>query len=471
MYYFHDIPPEEGGPLPEGIKRLMKKIKEMSEDNREIESHEVDSYEEMDTSDDYWGGEEEVATSRNDYKSRIDYYVEANKPMMAIFFSYFNMLSHNRINEDTKVVDGIELRGIINSDSTFIDYLPDYPPLTFTYTAMVGLPNGNVISAVFQAFRESNQIRNVIRLSSIDDDYLKSEMIYNMLFEKAVNSSNLKGSYLTIEDEHLHWKIRTLKELTFDDVFLPDDLMEDLETFTKLYDNKKVLQRYMFSGVPGTGKTESTRAISHILNQKGVTIIKTNICKIIKQKFDLAKILAPCVIILDDIDLYLGDRNSTSVSPLLGAFLDILDGVDKLPDDIGVIASTNAPHLIDLAAQRPGRFNKVLFFDELTSENIVNIIKKSLTSMNNKYDNVTENDIALLTNAKLVDFLKERKFTGAYIHEKVQEIKNNSEIHETEMNLDKIIAQITKKSETLKDKLRTRTIENELRGVDKKIGY
>lgn len=417
--------------------------------------------------DDYF---EDVVTSRNNYKSKISHAEQVNKPIMAIFFNFFNMLSYRRAKEMDGITKKLKFNGILNEDATFIDYLPDYPPRIFDYSVLLNV-NGNDISFVMTAFMESGQVRNIIRLSSLDDDDIKSQVVYDELFRLAIDSSNLKGSYLTIADEHLEWKIRELKDMSFDSVFLPEDLMADLEMYMKLFERKGVIPRYMFSGVPGTGKTESTRAISKLLNNQGVTIIKTNICKIIKQKFDLAKILAPSIMILDDIDLYLGDRNHGAYSPLLGAFLDILDGVDKLPDNVGVIASTNAPHLIDMAAQRPGRFHKLLFFDELTSDNIKSIIEKSLNTLHKKYKNVTKEDRKILTDSKLIDFFKKEGSTGAFIHEVIQDIKNKSEILELPLDLDKIIAEIAKKTKTLDAKLKEATIENKLKRTSGFKGY
>jgi predicted AAA+ superfamily ATPase len=412
--------------------------------------------------------EYEYDVGGNDYESKLQYYSQVNKPKMAILFNYFNVLSSRRINKESE--GDIQMEGILDDDNVFIDYLPDFPPLTFNYTALFNI-NGNRVSFVMVAFKEGNEIYNVIRLTSVNVDRVKSESVYNVVWNNAVECSNLKGSYLTVSDENLSWKVRELKNLDFDDVFLPENLMEELLTYTKLFKTKNVLQRFMFSGVPGTGKTESTRAVSNILNRDGVTVIKTNICKIINEKFELAKLLAPSIIILDDIDLYLGDRNSTGVSPLLGSFLDILDGVDKLPDNVGVIASTNAPHLIDLAAQRPGRFNKVLFFDKLTKDNIVNIIKKSLTSMNKKYNNVSDKDIETLTDERLVTFFKESGVTGAFIFETMQEIKNKSEILDKPIDIPSIIEEISENNKVLEDKLASITIDSKLKGKAKRLGF
>jgi len=450
------------------IKQLMMSRKITSNKDFEGWDEEVNEATAIDMGEDFYYDEE--VTSRNNYKSKVSFYDEVNKPIMAIFFNFFNLLSHKRTNEGVESYEGVKFKGILNIDNNYIDYLPDYPPVVFEYTVLISI-NGNNMTFVLLAFREGGQVRNLVRLSSLDDDDIKSHVVYDKLFKLAVDSSNLKGSYLTIADEFLEWKIRDLKELSFDNVFLPEDLMDDLNMYIKLFEKKGVLPRYMFSGAPGTGKTESTRAISKLLNNQNVTIIKTNICKIIKDKFELAKILAPCVLILDDIDLYLGDRNHGSYSPLLGAFLDILDGVDKLPDNVGVIASTNAPHLIDLAAQRPGRFHKLLFFDELTNENVKSIIIKSLENLDKKYNSVSEEDIKILTDEMLVNFFKSEGFTGAFIYEAIQDFKNKSEILETPLDLAKIIAEISKKNTTLENKLKSATIDSKLKKSSKKLGY
>jgi len=450
------------------IKQLMMSRKITSNKDFEGWDEEVNEATAIDMGEDFYY--DEGVTSRNNYKSKVSFYDEVNKPIMAIFFNFFNLLSHKRTNEGVESYEGVKFKGILNIDNNYIDYLPDYPPVVFEYTVLISI-NGNNMTFVLLAFREGGQVRNLVRLSSLDDDDIKSHVVYDKLFKLAVDSSNLKGSYLTIADEFLEWKIRDLKELSFDNVFLPEDLMDDLNMYIKLFEKKGVLPRYMFSGAPGTGKTESTRAISKLLNNQNVTIIKTNICEIIKDKFELAKILAPCVLILDDIDLYLGDRNHGSYSPLLGAFLDILDGVDKLPDNVGVIASTNAPHLIDLAAQRPGRFHKLLFFDELTNENVKSIIIKSLENLDKKYNSVSEEDIKILTDEMLVNFFKSEGFTGAFIYEAIQDFKNKSEILETPLDLAKIIAEISKKNTTLENKLKSATIDSKLKKSSKKLGY
>lgn len=398
---------------------------------------------------------------KNNYKSRLDYWANTSKPVFAIFFSYFNLIQHKKIHEGINEIDGVEIVGLMNDDNIFISSLSDTPPTYFTNTVFIKI-DGNHYSVKMQAYKDGSEVRNELRITSSELTHVDSTDLYKKLFKLALDSSNLKGSYITIPEKQLEWTIRDLSDITFEDVHLPKILMEDLAMYTSLFEKRKILQRYMFSGVPGTGKTESTRAISSILNKQGVTVIKTNICDIIKQKFDLATILAPSIVILDDIDLYLGDRNSTGVSSLLGKFLDIMDGVDKLPDDVGVIASTNAPHLIDLAAQRPGRFNKLLFFDELTKENIISIISKSLKMMNDEFGNIVDDDYILLTNDRLVSFYHSNGCTGAFIYESVRNIKHKQEILGTDLNLDDVVAELKTNDAILTKKLNANLIKGKL---------
>src|SRR5690606_113138 len=90
-----------------------------------------ETYEDNDFYDD--NGELTV-TTRNNYKSKISYHEEVNKPIMAIFFNFFNYLSHKRTNENINNYRGVEFKGILDNGNGYIDYLPDFPPTVFEYT-------------------------------------------------------------------------------------------------------------------------------------------------------------------------------------------------------------------------------------------------------------------------------------------------------------------------------------------------
>ena len=130
--------------------------------------------------------------------------------------------------------------------------------------------------------------------------------------------------------------------------------------------------RYLLNGEPGTGKTECIREIARRLIPNVTFIIPD-----FANQEDLASILEACeifesgVIIMDDIDLYLGSRDNGSYTRLLGQFLSFFDGVKKRK--ISLLASTNDKGLVDRAAERPGRFNFTLDFSFLDAEQIVKV--------------------------------------------------------------------------------------------------
>jgi hypothetical protein len=132
--------------------------------------------------------------------------------------------------------------------------------------------------------------------------------------------------------------------------------------------------RYLLNGVPGSGKTESIREIARKLMPTVTFIIPE-----FSTSDDLVSIMEACeifdngVIVMDDIDLYLGSRDNGSYTRLLGQFLSFFDGVKKRK--ISLLASTNDKGLVDKAAERPGRFNFTLDFSFLDDEQIVKVCK------------------------------------------------------------------------------------------------
>jgi hypothetical protein len=132
--------------------------------------------------------------------------------------------------------------------------------------------------------------------------------------------------------------------------------------------------RYLLNGEPGTGKTESIRDIIRNLIPEVTFIIPDfSTCEDLTTILESCEIFERGVIIMDDIDLYLGSRDNGSYTRLLGEFLSFFDGVKKRK--ISLLASTNDKGLVDKAAERPGRFNMTLDYTFLTEEQIKCVCK------------------------------------------------------------------------------------------------
>ena len=153
---------------------------------------------------------------------------------------------------------------------------------------------------------------------------------------------------------------------------------------------------------------------------------------------DLNVILEACeifdngVIIMDDIDLYLGSRDNGSYTRLLGQFLSFFDGVKKRK--ISLLASTNDKGLVDKAAERPGRFNFTLDYSFLNEEQIIKVCNIHLPEkwrIKEVYDALTGT-----INGRKVNI------TGAFIANLAENIKEMSEDDEN-WNLEDTTSLIT----------------------------
>jgi SpoVK/Ycf46/Vps4 family AAA+-type ATPase len=226
-----------------------------------------------------------------------------------------------------------------------------------------------------------------------------------------------------------------MQKRDFNDIFLPQTNIEDLNLYIQVGTELDVMMRYLMVGNPGTGKTEATTVLANILNQKGVTVIKTVVCDKIKEKVDLATLLAPSIIILDDIDLSIGSRGKGVHAERLQDFLDVLDGAEKLSKNVGIIATTNSTALLDMAAQRPGRFDKIILFNELTRDNIKNIILKSFAD-NFKIKSKSNKVVNIMTDKEVINTLFTKNVSGAYVYSTTKMIKLKIDMLKLESSID-----------------------------------
>jgi hypothetical protein len=359
-------------------------------------------------------------TSKEDSEKKFASNIEAgrriNVPMTKMLFDYFNILQ-----EDTKMQEdhNIFISGFFVSNGSFFENLPGTVSGTFSFIVAFEFEGMLIHFNIERYIMDGAYVQYVGMYSNIKT-YVDGEVLMKVIFRNAIQNSDLKGKYLYLPAGPLNWDKKDLEKRSFDDIYLPQTITEDLKMFVKVYEKKHRIMRYLLAGNPGTGKTESVLAIANDLKMKNVTIIKTVVCDHLKEKMELAEMLAPSLLILDDIDMYLGSRKAGGFSSNLGSFLDVLDGTEKINHAVGIIATTNSIELLDLAAQRPGRFDRTLSFDDITKDNIKNIIIKSL-----KYNFQLKPKDALFTiftNDDIIKLFYDSKVTGSHIYNAVKNL-------------------------------------------------
>jgi SpoVK/Ycf46/Vps4 family AAA+-type ATPase len=116
----------------------------------------------------------------------------------------------------------------------------------------------------------------------------------------------------------------------------------------------------MLYGPPGTGKSLTCR---YVMNQlPGVTcfIITGNQLHNIKQICEVALLLQPSLLVLEDVDLAFSSREINLYSTVLGGFMDLLDGMND-DDELMFLMTTNEIDKVEKAIKdRPGRVNQCL---------------------------------------------------------------------------------------------------------------
>jgi len=432
----------------EGYNKYLKEIEEKSKTDLSdlaLKEEELElDYEDLKT--------EPSVPMLNDYSKVVNHAVKINAPLMNMVFDYFNFLFDDKeAQEKTKIV----IDHFSNDQGLFSESFPHSTNMNyFCGNVMIMFKDTIRVIVTLKKYYEQGQFHYRLCFVSegkctLNPDYLGKKILFN-----AIAHSKIKGTHITLPYDSIMWSQEKLERRGFNDIFLPKSIMEDLTLYTTLFDKTGVLLRYLMIGSPGTGKTESTLAIANYLKDNKVTVIKTMVCPSLKEKIELAELLAPSIVIFDDIDLSLGSRSKGGVSGGLAQFLDVLDGTEKVRKDVGFIATTNSLALLDMAAQRPGRFDKLLSFDSLTLSNIRNIILKSL----NKNFELEENSPAVqpFIHPSVIEKFFHSKVTGSHVYNNVKMLMLRIDTLElTDITSDWIVSEITNELEILKRIRRT----------------
>ena len=265
--------------------------------------------------------------------------------------------------------------------------------------------------------------------------------------------------------ENLNESLQTNYEVTkFDDIAGYDEVKTQMQEIVKMIRfpdtyleiGAKTPSGILLSGSPGTGKTLFAKAIA---GESDIPFISTHASSFvevyagigaakIRNLFNEARKLSPCIIFIDEIDSIGKQRgnghlhNNEEREHALNQLLSEMDGFVSR-EGVTVIAATNRPDVLDEALTRPGRFDRKIHLNLPNLEERRAILEKYAS----KYK-VSEN-IGIQETARLISGFSGSDISILINEAAISSVRNNKkEIDEIEIQnaIDKIEHGVPKRS-------------------------
>ncbi len=179
-------------------------------------------------------------------------------------------------------------------------------------------------------------------------------------------------------------------EAVEDMLLLPDCITQDLLGVVNAVGRKMGINKFLFQGAPGTGKTEAVKQLARILNRE---IFMVDFSSVIDSKLgqtqkNLAELFKEMnsfvhpekvIVLFDEIDALALDRtNANDLREMGRATSTLLKCMDRLNENIVLVATTNLFEWFDKALTR--RFDSIIDFNRYTEEDLMDISEKMLNS-------------------------------------------------------------------------------------------
>lgn len=200
---------------------------------------------------------------------------------------------------------------------------------------------------------------------------------------------------------------------------LPKSIQEDIFGIINAINHKAGVNKFLFEGAPGTGKTETVKQIARILERELYivdfeTIIDSKLGQTAKNIASLFQEIngfsypEKLIILFDEIDSIAIDRiNANDLREMGRATSSILKGLDNLNENVLLIATTNLYSSFDKALIR--RFDAVINFNRYTREDLLEIASLMTNELLNKFKFARVNNRLL---KKILNLMNEIPFPG-----------------------------------------------------------
>lgn len=241
-------------------------------------------------------------------------------------------------------------------------------------------------------------------------DYQLAEYIMSLM-----SNANTFVPQMSENDSALFEKI----DSSGDSLWLPDPVTQDILGIVHAVAHKAGINKFLFQGAPGTGKTEAVKQLSRILNRD---IYMVDFAAVIDSKLgqtqknisslfkEINNFVYPenVIILFDEIDAIALDRTNTNDLREMGrATSSMLKGMDYMDERVVLVATTNLYEHFDKALIR--RFDSVIDFNRYTKGDLMSIAEEFLNKFLVKFK-LAKKDIRLFR--KIIGLMEPIPYPG-----------------------------------------------------------
>ena len=226
---------------------------------------------------------------------------------------------------------------------------------------------------------------------------LEEERIPPAVLEKMeVTMDDFLGAYKEVTPTAMREVYIEVSTVHWDDIGGLDEVKQHLKEavewpiknpgmFTRL--GIRAPKGILLYGPPGCGKTLLARAVATESEANFITIKGPEVFskwlgeseKAIREVFRKARMAAPSVVFLDEIDSLtprrdMGMSDNGAFERVISQLLTEMDGITTL-QDVVIIAATNRPNMVDPAVMRPGRFDRLIYVPEPDEKSRLQVLK------------------------------------------------------------------------------------------------
>ena len=236
-----------------------------------------------------------------------------------------------------------------------------------------------------------SSLRRVMPEIDFDQEKIPQEILQKIV----ITNEDFRDSLKEVRPSALREVLIQTPNITWDDVggleSLKEELREAIEWPIKHKDafdyvDVDTPKGILLHGPPGTGKTLIAKAVakmteSNFISIKGPELLSKWVGeseKGVREIFRKARLAAPCIIFLDEVDALVPRRGGSSDSHVtenvVSQILTEIDGLEEL-HNVLIIGATNRLDIVDPAILRPGRFDRIIEVSLPDAKGRSNILK------------------------------------------------------------------------------------------------